>query len=98
MCIVGSGNIVLFESLGFLINHEKSVLQPGQKLAFLGFLLDSVNIKVFLTAEKTEKIILACQQLLKKSIISIREVAQVIGLLVCSLPAVQYGPLFLQES
>ena len=31
---------------------------------------------------------------MKKSIISIREVAQVIGLLVSSLPAVQYGPLY----
>ena len=61
----------LFDSLGSLINHEKSVLQPCQKLAFRGFLLDSVNMKVFLTAEKTEKIILACQQLLKKSIISL---------------------------
>lgn len=84
----------LLESLGFLINHEKSVLQPCQKLAFLGFLLDSVNMKVFLTAEKREKIILVCQQLLKKSVISIREVAHVIGLLVSSLPAVQHGPLF----
>ena len=84
----------LLESLGFLINHEKSVLQPCQKLAFLGFLLDSVNMKVSLTAEKREKIILACQQLLKKSVISIREVAHVIGLLVSSLPAVQHGPLF----
>ena len=83
----------LFESLGFLINHEKSVLQPCQKLAFLGFLLDSVNMKVFLTAEKREKIILAYQQLLKKSVISIRKVAHAIGLLVSSLPAVQYGPL-----
>ena len=71
----------LFESLGFLINHEKSVLQPCQKLAFLGFLLDSVNMKVFPTAEKREKIILAYQQLLKKSVISIRKVAHVIGLL-----------------
>ena len=42
----------LLESLGFLINHEKLVLQPCEKLAFLGFLLDSVNTKVFLTAEK----------------------------------------------
>ena len=37
---------------------------------------------------------MACQQLLKKSVISIREVAHVIGLLVSSLPAVQHGPLF----
>ena len=60
----------LFESLGFLINHEKSVLQPCQKLAFLGFILDSVDMKVFRTTEKTERIILACQQLLQGSIFS----------------------------
>ena len=67
------------------------MLQPFQKLAFLGFVLDSVNMKVFLTAEKKEKIISASQQLLKKSIISIRLVAQVIRPLASSLPAVQYG-------
>ena len=50
-------------------------------------------MKVFLTAEKREKIILAYQKLLKKSEISIRKVAHAIGLLVSSLPAVQYGPL-----
>ena len=48
-------------------------------------------MKVFLT---TDKIVLACQQLLKGGPTSIREVARVIGLLVSSLPAVQYGPLF----
>ena len=67
-------NLNLFESLGLLINHEKSVLQPCQKLAFLGFILDSVNMKVILTTEKTKKIILACQKPLKRSVISIREV------------------------
>ena len=60
----------------------------------LGFILDSVDMKVFLTAEKRQKIILVCQQLLKKSIISTREVAQVTGLLVSSLPAVQFGLLY----
>lgn len=44
--------------------------------------------------KKKEKIILASQQLLKKSIISIRLVAQVIGPLASSLPAVQCGPLY----
>lgn len=65
----------LFESLGFLINHEKSTW------------------KYSLQQKKRERIILACQQLLKRSVISIRKVAHVIGLLVSSLPAVQYGPL-----
>ena len=72
-----------------------SVLQPCPKLAFLGFILDSVDMKVFLSTEKTDKIVLACQQLLKGSPTSIREGTRVIGLLVSSLPAVQYGPLFL---
>ena len=65
----GENNILatlkLFESLAFSINREKSLLQPCQKLVFLGFILDSFDMKVFLTAEKTEKIILACQQLLR---------------------------------
>ena len=64
----------LFESLGFLTNHEKSTW------------------KYSLQQKKRERIILACQQLLKRSVISIRKVAHV-RLLVSSLPAVQYGPL-----
>ena len=35
--------ICLFESLGFVINKEKSVLQPYQKLVFLSFILDSYS-------------------------------------------------------
>ena len=33
--------IDLLESLGFLVNHQKSVLEPTQELTFLGFVLDS---------------------------------------------------------
>ena len=44
--------------------------------------------------KKEQKIILASQQLLKQNAPAIGEVAQVIGLLVSSLPTVQYGPLF----
>ena len=86
--------ICLFENLGFVINKEKSVLQPCQKLVFLGFILDSILMRVYLTPDKTDRVVSACQMLLSRSYVSIREVAQVIGLLVSSLPAVQYGPLF----
>ena len=44
----------LFESLGFLINHDKSVLQPCQKLAFLGFILDSVDMKRYFSQQKKQ--------------------------------------------
>ena len=86
--------ICLFENLGFVINKEKSVLQPCQKLVLLGFILDSILMRVYLTPDKTDRVVSACQMLLSRSYVSIREVAQVIGLLVSSLTAVHYGPLF----
>ena len=81
-------------NLGFVINKEKSVLKPCQKLVFVSFILDSILIRVYLTPDKTDRVVSAYQMLLSRSCVSIREVAQVIRLLVSSLPAVQYGPLF----
>ena len=43
---------------------------------------------------KAERVRLACQSLLDKSKMTIREVAQVIGLMVSSFPAVQFGELY----
>ena len=55
----GENNILatlkLFQSLAFSINRKKSLLQPCQKLVFLGFILDSFDMKVFLTAEKNKE-------------------------------------------
>ena len=36
------------ESLGFIINKEKSVLIPSQKMVFLGYVIDSVEMTVAL--------------------------------------------------
>lgn len=46
------------------------------------------------TRKKTDRVVSACQTLSNESYVSIREVAQTIGLLVSSLPAVHYRPLF----
>ena len=54
--------------------------------------------RVSLTPEKTGKLISACQTLLAKESPSIRDVAQTIGLLVASLPGVQYGPIYYPNS
>ena len=75
----------------FVIHPEKSVLVPSQQMEFLGFLLNSVNMTIRLPPTKAERVQLACQSLLHKSKMSIREVAQVIGLIVSSFPAVQFG-------
>ena len=83
----------LFEKLGFLPHPEKSVFEPTQKIIFLGFVINLVTMTISLTPEKALKIYTACKKLSAKSECSILEVSQVIGLLVASLPAVQYGQL-----
>ena len=70
----------LLRSLGFTIHAEKSVLVPQQKLTFLGFEFNSVDMTVSLTSEKREKVHQRCLQLLGYNDVYIRLVAQVIGI------------------
>ena len=85
--------LTLLDRVGFVVHPEKSVLQPTQKLVFLGFVLDSINMTITLTCEKAAKIKDACQTLMNSSKPLIREVARVLGLLTSSFPGVMYGPL-----
>ena len=50
----------VFDSLGFTVYPVKSVLQPTQKIEFLEFWLDLVNMIVSLTDRKVEKIRSVC--------------------------------------
>lgn len=88
-----SAMITLVEKLGFFVNYEKSVLKPAQKIAFLGNIIDSVKMTVTLTDERKENILYECKKLHKKSEASIRNVASVIGLIVSSFSAIEFGPL-----
>ena len=85
--------ITLFTKLGFHIHPEKSVFIPSQKLTFLGFVLDSIAMTVMLTEEKVQRILSICASLLKTQMPTIRQVAEVIGILVSNFPGAQYGPL-----
>ena len=84
----------LLSRAGFMINEEKSVVIPSQRILFLGFWIDSVTMTVTLPVEKQERIITLGKKLLDKSKVKIRDLAQFIGVLVASLPAVKYGALF----
>ena len=83
----------MFMRLGFFAHPEKSVFVPSQRLTFLGFDLDSVHMTVAPTAEKIEKLFASCNSLLQKTTPTIRQVAEVIGILVSTLPGTEYGPL-----
>ena len=76
--------------LGFVINAEKSQLIPVTEILYLGFIINSVAMRLQLPAAKVEKIILACKLLLAQAKPSARDVARVTGLLVSALPAVNY--------
>ena len=49
--------IETLQSVGFLINWEKSVLKPCQRIQFLGFTIDSSSMAVSLPQEKLNKLI-----------------------------------------
>ena len=83
----------LFKSLGFYINVNKSVTIPTQELEHLGFLLNSVNMTVTLTKRKVDNLICKCKQILSESALTIRSVAELIGLMVSSVTGVEFGPL-----
>ena len=85
--------VLLLQELGFPIHDEKSVLIPSQILTFLGFVLNSVTMTVQLTANRKEKLKNSCLKLVSKDQCTIQNLAEVIGLIVSSLPGVEYGPL-----
>ena len=53
-----------FDSLGFVIHPEKSVLIPTQELEFLGFLLNSISMTIRLPPSKAAHVKSACENLL----------------------------------
>ena len=85
--------VKLLDSLGFVVHPEKPVFIPTQKLVFLGFVLDSVSMLVYLTPDKALKLKQAANALFNCQNPTIREVAEVLGLIVSSFPGVAYGPL-----
>lgn len=85
--------IHLLRSLGFIVHPSKSVLHPTQRIQYLGFIIDSVSMTVTLTPERVESVKQSCSEALKSRVLSVRTLAQVIGKIVASFPAVKHGPL-----
>ena len=86
--------IELLQSLGFTIHPTKSILTPTQRITFLGFVIDSVQMTLEITEEKKSKIHNLCLETLQKEKITLRTLASVIGNFVASFPAVPLGPFF----
>ena len=81
------------KSLGFLINKEKSVFEPSQRIVYFGYILDSLQFKVFLPDKKLQKIKNTAKLLLSSETVVIRLLASFIGLIIHAFHAVLEAPL-----
>ena len=83
----------LLQELGYIINWEKSALQPSQQLYHLGLLVNSVDMTVKIGEEKCDKIIDLCQKVLSKNKCKIRDIAKLLGTMTSYIPGVELGQL-----
>ena len=65
--------IFLLQQLGFVLNLKKSVLTPTQRADFLGVTVDSLIMTLSLPEKKVSKVQKYCQELLRKTQVSILE-------------------------
>ncbi|XP_062572587.1 uncharacterized protein LOC134234524 [Saccostrea cucullata] len=82
------------DSLGFTIHPDKTQFYASQNVVFLGFLLDSVTMTVRLTPEKAQSIKEFCDMVLNQNEVTIKQVAQLVGMFVASEPGVEYARLY----
>ena len=85
--------IFLLQNLDFLLNLEKSVLQPLQSIEFSGIVVDSRYMTRTLPQEKVNATIDQCQLFLLRDQVTVWEIPQLIGKLSYSGVAVLPAPL-----
>ena len=74
--------MVLLDKVGFMVHPDKSIIEPSHVLVYLGFVLDSLKMRVLLTQERQRKIIDVCLKLLGADRVTIRFLAEAVGMMV----------------
>ena len=85
--------IHILTSLGFIINYKKSVLDPSHCQEFLGFRVNSQEMTLSLPQHKIKDIKNICQKCLNQTVVSVRQISEVIGKLSASARAIFPAPL-----
>ena len=67
--------LFLLQHIGFVINWEKSFLEPTKQIDFLGVQIDSTNMTFSIPEPKLNKIISFCQSTLQNPYISLKNLA-----------------------
>jgi ribonuclease HI len=79
--------------LGFVLNREKSILEPVQSLEFLGYVIDSVDMNLSLPNSKVECIVHLCNELIQDQKCTIKRLAEIIGTMNAYCSGVEFGRL-----
>ena len=75
----------LLTGLGFIINVQKSITTPTQKIEFLGLVVDSLSQYLSLLREKLHHIRMEVRQHLQRPQVTAQQLAQLIGKLNAAL-------------
>lgn len=86
--------IELLQSLGFIINFEKSKIVPSRCCTFLGFTINSETMRLSLPLEKRTKINNLLKTVIKENQCKIELMAKLAGVLSSACLAVKYGWLY----
>lgn len=86
----------LLQELGWLVNWEKSVLQPARLLTYLGVQIDSENMTFSLPTEKLTKLSKAVAEMLdahRARRLSLRQAAKVLGSMTAAAAGIELARL-----
>ena len=84
--------MTLLESLGIIINRDKSILNPTREITFLGLTINSVKMTLSLPNDKETNIRSHCRQMLAQPRVTLRAIAQILGILESARPAIWRPP------
>lgn len=81
----------ILEGTGFIVNGEKSVLVPSQRVQYLGFIFDSAKWTVELPKSKKESLKYQINRISVRNKCKIRDFAEFLGKLTSSCFAINYA-------
>ncbi|XP_029973330.1 uncharacterized protein LOC115407110 [Salarias fasciatus] len=83
--------------LGFMINSEKSVLSPVQKIIFLGLSLDSVSFTARLSAARVNVFRACLSRFTLRNLVPFRLCLRLLGLMASAILVVRLGHLYMRD-
>lgn len=84
-------------ALGLVVNMDKSVLQPSQKIVFLGLILDSVSYAAHLSPERVRAFTDTLARFTPGTVVSYSLCLRLLGLMASVLLVVRLGRLYMRD-